>query len=130
MTTFIKDKAIAICTTVAILGMLILAYGCEPKAPSLIYPNRMVTASDLQAEFDYMTTQLAARLETLKQKQQFKDLILQQGLTFTATGTIDPIGLATSILALLGIGAAADNVRVRKKLKNAGTAKTPENESS
>ena len=130
MKTFLKENAIIIYTIITIFIMLAFAYGCEPKAQSLIYPNRMVSSGDLEAEFTYLKSQLENRLGSIEQQQKFKNFVLQQGMTFTATGTIDPVGLATSILALLGIGAAADNVRVRKKLKNAGTAKTPENESS
>ena len=130
MKTFLKDKAIPICTLVLIAGLIFFAYGCEPKAVSLLDPSRMVSTNELKAEFEYLKSQLENRLETIEQKRQFKDLILQQGLTFTATGQIDPVGLATSIIALLGIGAAADNVRVRKKLKVATNGKSPNTESS
>jgi len=130
MKTFLKDKAIPICTLVLIAGLIFFAYGCEPKAVSLLDPSRMVSTNELKAEFEYLKSQLENRLETIEQKRQFKDLILQQGLTFTATGQIDPVGLATSIIALLGIGAAADNVRVRKKLKVATNGKSPNPENS
>ena len=97
--------------------LLFFAYGCEPETKSLIDPNLKVNRTQLQSELEFLVATSHARFQDLDRQQQFRDMILQQSILIAETGDVNPVGLLTSIIALLGIGAGADDLRVRKKLK-------------
>jgi len=102
--------AVLICVTA--LGL----HGCVSTTDSILQQGKKVTRGQLQLEFD----QEIARL-TLAAKEGIKDLNLQDsikdklfeiGVIAASGGTVSPLGVATSIIGLLGIGAIIDN---RKK---------------
>jgi len=97
--------------------LLFFAYGCEPETKSLIDPNIKVNRTQLQSELEFLVATSHARFQDLDRQQEFRDMILQQSIIIAETGDINPVGLLTSIIALLGIGAGADDLRIRKKLK-------------
>jgi len=113
----LKDKW-PILISLSIGGVLLFfAYGCEPETKSLIDPDLKVNRTQLQSELEFLVATSHARFQDLDRQQQFRDMILQQSILIAETGDVNPVGLLTSIIALLGIGAGADDLRVRKKLK-------------
>lgn len=115
---FLKDKYPIIFSLIICGLMLLYAYGCEPKTTSLIEPSRKVTRPELVTELDILIAKSDIAFSDLERQEKLRSLILQQTLTFHQTGIVDPVGLITSLMAVLGIGAVADDVRLRKKIKN------------
>ncbi len=95
------------------------AYGCESETRSLIYPERKVTRAELTTELELLEQKSAIAYADLERKDRIRDLVLNQSLIIAQTGTVNPVGVIMSIMSVLGIGVAADDVRVRKKLKRA-----------
>ena len=98
-------------------GVLYFAYGCTPRTKSLLIPQRSVSATELELELETIIGMYNLRVEDLQKKQELQQWFFEQAASFAQTGTVNPIGVLTSLLSVLGIGAAADNVRVRKKVK-------------
>ncbi len=90
---------------------------CASTTKSLLDPNQKVTRGELKAEMDLMLARCADRVEHLDQQDAFKNAIAENALLFTETGTINPIGLVTTVFGVLGLGAVVDNVRRRKDAK-------------
>lgn len=108
---------ILIITLFIILVTLIFIFGCQSETQSLVLANEKVTRSQLLDEFQLLKLKFTRRIEELDQQDTIRDMILQQSMLIAQTGTVNPIGLVTSLLAILGIGATADDVRLRKLRK-------------
>lgn len=115
MTKLKEYTALIIPIAVAIV-LCIYAYGCEPKTRSLLDPRNQVTGLELKMEMESLIAQLQLREIDLERKMYIRDIILQQGLIITQTGAVNPIGIITSILAILGVTATVDDIRLRKKI--------------
>ena len=100
--------------------LLLYAYGCEPRTASLITPGEKVNRQQLVTEIDMLEYKLEQSIANLDRQQKIRDIVFQQGLIAAQTGNINPVGMITALMSVLGIGAVADDVRLRKKIK-AGT---------
>lgn len=111
----LKDKWLFIVTISICIGLTWFAYGCQPKTQSLIHPTEKVTRAGLQHELNTLIALAELRGEDLEKQEQFRNFVFQQALVIAETGTVNPFGVITSLLALLGIGATADDIRLRKE---------------
>ena len=94
------------------------AYGCEPKTKSMIYPERKVTRSELTTELELLESKSNIAYADLERQERIRDIVLNQSLIVASGGSVNPVGVIMSIMSVLGIGVAADDVRLRKKIKN------------
>lgn len=90
---------------------------CASTTESMLDPNQQVTRNELQAEMDLLLARCSNRVNNLDQQDALKTLIADNALLFTETGTINPVGLVTTVFGVLGLGAAVDNIRRRKDAK-------------
>lgn len=118
---YVLDKYPLLFSIVICFGLIFYAYGCEAKTKSLLVPERKVTRNELETEFKTLLDVHKNRLDDLQQQEKMRDFIFNQTLLVTQGNPINPIGVITSLLAILGIGAGVDDVRVRKKLKRSIT---------
>jgi hypothetical protein len=112
---FIVDKWTFLLSLVMCGFLLIYAYGCEPTTKSLTDPTRMVDRAMLQIELNTMLATYEQRIDDLNRQEEIRNILLQQSLLVAQGGTPNPLGILTSLLAILGIGAAADDVRLRRE---------------
>lgn len=98
--------------------LLIYAYGCEPRTGSLLTAGEKVNRRQLMSEIEMLEYKLEKGIADLDQQQRIRDLIFQQGLIIAQSGGVNPVGLITALMSVLGVGAIADDVRLRKKIKN------------
>ncbi len=111
----ISDKICIIISIILCIGFAIYAFGCQPETRSLLDPNRKVTANELSGEIEFLLARFESRKQDLEKQQELRNLILQQSFTIAQTGQINPLAIATSFMSLLGLGAVADDVRLRKE---------------
>jgi predicted small lipoprotein YifL len=118
-----------------LLALLLLVFliGCQSKAPSMLDPDEQVTKSVLEEEFKFLSAQINAdidmlrieyqkRLEEIARKEQLKAAFSEAAAVMSRSGEMNPIGIVTLILAVLGVGSIADNRKkdgIIKGLKNA-----------
>lgn len=110
-----RYQTIAIITAAVLLLVL---WGCQGTAPSLLDPSKRVNRAELQNELDLMLIRAEMGFARIEQRERIMALVLQQALIAGQTGTINPFALLTTIGAILGVGATVDNVRKRKVLKS------------
>lgn len=109
---------LSIIVSVTIAGCLLFyAYGCEPKTKSLIDPTRKVTREEITQELDWLIATSKTAYTDLDKQIEVRNIIFQQGLLIAQGGAVNPVGVITTIMAVLGIGAATDDIRLRKKIK-------------
>jgi len=111
------DKIFLILGIIAGSTLLFYAFGCQPKTPSIINPDRKVTVGELQIEIDSLMTLSELRFADLRKQQEIKQFVFNQAIAIGQTGEVNPIGILTSLLAVLGMGATADDIRLRKQRK-------------
>jgi len=104
-----------------VAGVIFYAYGCESKVPSVLYPNLQVTRAELAAEIDSYLALAEIRFTSLDQQDRFKQLLFEQAVLIASGGTINVLGLLTTVGTLFGIGAVVDNRRKAKVIKNANS---------
>lgn len=97
--------------------LLCFFYGCQPKCKSLFNPGVNVTRMQLDAEVDSVIAKANIGYASLEQQKKLQELLFEQSLISVTTGAFNPVGLITSVGALLGVGAVTDNVRKRKQIK-------------
>lgn len=97
--------------------LLLIWWGCQGRAPSLIDPTKNVTRAELENELDLMLLRAEQGFARIEQREEIMNLIFQQALIAGQTGTINPFALLTSVGTILGVGATVDNVRKRKEIK-------------
>ena len=114
-----ESIAVLICSV-----LLFWFYGCASKIPSIINPTENVTRAQFELEIDAFYAKAEQRLTALDKQDELKALLFEKSLLIVQGGTVNPIGIVTSLAAILGIGATVDNVRTRKKLKKAENGST------
>ena len=96
--------------------LLVWIYSCRPSAQSLLSPPSRVSRSELFAEVEMFKARLEDRLSDLDSQEAFRSLIFDQASLLGSGGTLNPIGILTSLGTILGVGAVADNIRKRKAI--------------
>lgn len=91
--------------------LLLWAVGCQPTVQSILNPSTKVTAETLQLELNTILAQYEIRKASLEQQQQLRDLLLNNALLITQTGSVNPLGIITGLLAFYGIGSAANDTK-------------------
>lgn len=113
----LNPKFLSVIAAFLILGW---AVGCEPTVRSLKSPGIKVSAAELQIEVEVFIAQYDIRKASLEEQNKLREFILSNALLTAQTGTINPFGLLTGLMALYGVGSAANDTgkairKVRKK---------------
>jgi len=119
--TFLKrffnhERYTTICTILA-LCLIIWIVSCDSKVSSIRNPAIKVNREQMQLELDNTLIMYESRFLKLDRIDKLKQLLIDNAAIVSQGGQFNPIGLLTSIAALLGIGATVDRVRSVKKKK-------------
>lgn len=97
-------------------------YSCESRVMSLEYPGQKISREELSVEYNKSMGMFSVRFKQLDRQDEFKRILIENAVIVSNTGTLNYQGAINTVLAILGIGAIADNVKKRldiKKLNNA-----------
>lgn len=94
--------------------------GCDSTTKSLIDPERKVTRVEFANEYDQIVGRIEAEIASLDSKfdlgqadldrqDAIKVRLAEIGMAAIEGETLNPVGIATGLIALLGIGAVVDN---------------------
>lgn len=103
--------------------LLIWIYSCRPSAQSLLSPPSRVSRAELFAEVEMFKARFEDRMSDLDRQEAFRSLVFDQASLLSSGGTLNPVGIFTSLGTILGIGAVADNVRKRKVISELTSSK-------
>lgn len=101
-----NPKTLSLIAAFSILGW---AVGCEPTVQSLTRPGIKVSAAQLQIELDSLVAQFDIRKASLEEQNKLRELLLSNVMLTAQAGTFNPIGLLTGLMALYGVGSAAND---------------------
>lgn len=118
MKTWLKQNLSEIIAIAPVCLIVLFAYGCEPKARSILHPGRMVTRGELTAEMENYLALTELRFENLDKQEKFRQLLFEQAVLLGTGGQINPIGLLTTLMSIIGGAAIVDNRRMAHKLKS------------
>ncbi len=113
----IKDRPTIIAALILCAGVTFYAYGCESKTTSLIDSRRTINREQLTMEIDQLIRLTENKVADLDKQDALKQFIFEQTIIVAQGGTVNPVGVLTSLMALMGIGFGADDIRVRKQRK-------------
>ena len=114
---YIKANLHFIITAAILLLLLYYIVGCEPTAQSMLDSDKQVTGDILMQEFKLIAATYEKRIADIELQQKIRNMLLQESLTLANTGQLNPIGIITSLMSILGVAATADAVRSRNRLK-------------
>lgn len=108
---FVRHNS-GVCLGFALLPLvLIFVYSCQSVVVSTVYPTRKITRPELVAEVDLFLSQAAAKFDDLDRQDLVKGTIFNSVLDLAQGKAVNPIGVAVTLASILGLGAAADNIR-------------------
>jgi len=113
----LNDKYPYLLAILLCLGVILYAFGCDPKTKSLIDPLQRVSRFELQLEIDSLIAQSEIRFAELEQQEKLKAFLFQRSIEAASTGIVNPMSLITSLLTLLSGAAVTDNIRLRRTRK-------------
>lgn len=110
---------------VLVIGLLIWFGGCESQVRSPV-SGKLVNRDTLVLEYNTEVDKLEAEMNVLQARGELseKDLDRQDalkqklgsiGIALLEGGAVNPVGVATSLIALLGVGAVVDN-RIKDRI--------------
>lgn len=107
--TAIKHNKFIVASTIVSFVIVIYAYGCQPQTENPFNPQQKVTREKLDAEVQRYATEVSLAYKDIQRQEQIRDTLINAGLAYTQGEGINPIGVAATILGVLGIGAVVDN---------------------
>ncbi len=113
----LKEKWPMYLVMIAANILLVFVSSCPPTTQSLVHNGKKVTRPELQLELNIIMTTAEYRIADLDKQQEFRDFILKNALIMIETGTFNPVGTATALLAFYGVGtiATAGVKKLKKK---------------
>ena len=120
--------ALVLCVVLVVVGL-----GCQVTTENPFRPEERVTAAELEAEVQLYVTKVQNAYTDIEKQEAIRNAILEAGLAYAQGGGVSPIGLATTLMGIVGIGATLDNRKKDAVIKSksnalaalAGTKPTP-----
>lgn len=111
---FLNHQRYEVISCVVIVVILISFLGCQSETTSILDPSTSISRDELSAEVNNFMERAKIRFADLDRQDEIKQILLNNALLYSATGTLNPVGVVTTLAAVFGIGATVDNVRRRK----------------
>jgi hypothetical protein len=121
----LKEHAATIIGLIVALSLLVYGMSCQPTVTSILNPDKRITVKQLDAEVVMLNAEVDKRYDDLRIQTALRDLIFQTAIQSASTSSFNLIPTLTALLSIFGVGALADNIRMRVKATNAGQTNTP-----
>ena len=93
------------------LAACLASFGCESRVRGLCDQSKMVNRQQLGMEVDQLVLLAEQRVEDLGRQDELKQTLFNIGLQVAAGGTVNPLGIITTLGAIIGLGPVGDNIR-------------------
>lgn len=109
--TYIRHNQFFFSAVVICLFLVVWGFGCEVTTTSPSNSGVKVTRSELDIEVEALAAKVENAYEDLSRKEAIRNAILEAGLAYASGQGVNPLGLASTLAGICGIGLAADNRR-------------------
>lgn len=109
--------AVGVCIVLAAIGL-----GCQVTTENPFNPEEKVNREELRIEAESYAAKLELAYQDLDKKDAVIKAILEVGLAYAQGGGVNPIGVASTMLGILGMGAVVDNRRKDAVIKSKSNA--------
>lgn len=110
---FIRHNSCQILSIIACSLIVVFAYSCQSTVVSIVEPSAHVTRAELLLEVETFLAKAELKFGDLDRQDLVKETIFNCVLDLIGGKGVNPIGVATTILGVLGLGAMGDNIRKR-----------------
>jgi hypothetical protein len=93
------------------IAILCSALCCESRTTSILNPDVKITRSQLETELTQIEALANDKALSLDKQDAIKKIIADQAVILAQGGTLNPAGIVTTLLSILGIGSIIDNKR-------------------
>lgn len=105
--------AVIICTL-----LIAWSLGCQVTTENPFSPGDKVTKAELDILAEEAAQKLSLAYDDIERQEQVRKAILEAGRAFAESGGIDPLGFASTLLGIVGIGGIIDNRRKDAVIKS------------
>lgn len=109
--------AVVVCALLVVWG-----FGCQVTTENPFEPGTTVTAKELNIEVEAYAKKAALAYEDIDRQEQIRSAILDAGLAYAQGGGVNPIGVASTLMGILGLGAVVDNRKKDAVIKSKSNA--------
>jgi hypothetical protein len=109
--------AVVVCIILVVIG-----FGCQVTTENPFEPGTKVTAEELDIAVRAYADKAALAYADIERQEQIRAAVLEAGLAYAQGGGVNPIGLASTMMGILGLGAIADNRAKDKVIKSKSNA--------
>ena len=101
--------------SIVVCALLLFWAGCQVTTENPFDPQEKVTQSELEAEVQMYVQKVQSAYEDIERQELIRSTILEAGWAIAQGGAVDPLGLATTLMGVCGLGAIYDN-RTKNKV--------------
>jgi len=110
---FTRHNSCQILSIIACSLIVVFAYSCQSTVISIVDKSVRVTRAELLLEVDTFLANAELKFADLDRQDLVKETIFNCVLDLVTGQDVNPIGVATTVLGILGLGAMGDNIRKR-----------------
>lgn len=111
-----------VASIVVCIILVVVAFGCKVTTENPFNPQQKVTRDQLTVEAENYAAKLKLAYADLDQKDAIVKAILEAGLAYAQGGGVNPLGVASTMMGILGLGAVVDNRRKDAVIKSKSNA--------
>ena len=111
------------------IALLFWSFGCESRTQSilkgtnlegasLLNPKGTVNRQELTAELAYLTQIAETRFADLDRQDKLRELLASQAVVIATGGAVNPAGVISLLMGIMGIGAVIDNRKKQSLITN------------
>lgn len=105
-----------------VLAISVLMFGCRITTENPFEPGTQVSRQELEIEAQAYAQKIELAYQDLSKKEEIVRLITEAGLAYASGGGVNPLGVATAMMGVLGAGAVVDNRRKDSVIKSKSNA--------
>ncbi|NOQ21600.1 MAG: hypothetical protein GQ565_02970 [Candidatus Aegiribacteria sp.] len=109
--------ALIVCVALCAWGL-----GCQVTTESPFDPGTKITQAELEIEVGAYASKVTLAYQDIEKQQAIRKAILEAGLAYAQGGGVSPLGLASTLAGIMGLGLVVDNRKKDAVIKSKSNA--------
>ena len=106
----------------ACIALCAWGLGCQVTTVSPFDPGTKVTKAELEIEVDAYASKVSLAYRDIGKQEAIRKAILEAGLAYAQGGGVSPLGLASTLAGIMGLGLVVDNRKKDAVIKSKSNA--------